>query len=166
MSDIKKEKYDYYCNDAGLTIVTICYILTAGGIVGRGMAIRSKQDAYDNEIGKPLAKKHALRAIKGRHLDSIKRKEVIGRLIQCKCPFAKKGERNPELSWWERRFLFGAKNMSKYADGIGFCPFMSVGEKGAAAGARLRLKMQGITAGIEARKVGFYSLINKRRAIC
>jgi len=113
--EIKKEKYDYYASRDGEKIVTVCYILTEGGIVGRGISICSEQDAYDETIGKGLAQKHALRAIKGRNLDSIKRKEVINRLIQCKCPFTKKGERNPELGWWERRFLFGIKKMHEYS---------------------------------------------------
>jgi len=119
MTEIKKEKYDYYHGKDGVAIVTVCYILTEGGLAGRGIAIRSEQDEYDYGIGRELAKNHALRAIKGRHLDSIKRKEVIGRLIQCKCPFTKKGELNPELSWWERRFLFGVKSMSNYLAGVG-----------------------------------------------
>lgn len=118
--EIKKEKYDYYYDCDGEAIVTVCYILTANGMVGRGVAVLSMQDEYDNHFGEELAKNHALRAIKRRHLDDFKRKEVIGLLIQCKCPFTKKGERNPELSWWERRFLFGFKNMSKYKGGIGY----------------------------------------------
>ena len=112
--EIKKEKYDYYYNRDGEPVVTICYILIENGIVGRGISVRSEQDVHDETIGKGLAKNHALRAIKGRFLDNFKRSEVIKLLIQCKCPFTKKGERNPELSWWERKFLFGAKNMHKY----------------------------------------------------
>ena len=162
MLKIKKEKYDYYNNTSttikktsgmGPTwvstlieklspIVTICYILTENGIVGRGVSVCSKQDKYDDSIGKGLAKGHALRAIKGRRLDNFKRPEVIKLLIQTKCPFTKKGERNPELSWWERKFLFGAKNMKAYIVGIGFIDFMSAGERGAAAGTKLRLELQ------------------------
>ena len=117
---IKKEKYDYYCNRDGDPVVTICYILTENGIVGRGVSVRSEQDIHDETIGKGLAKGHALRAIKGRSLDNFKRPEVIKLLIQTKCPFTKKGERNPELSWWERRFLFGAKNMHGHTIKSGF----------------------------------------------
>lgn len=142
--EIKKEKYDYYTSRDGEKIVTVCYILTKDGIVGRGISICSEQDAYDETIGKGLAQKHALRAIKGRPLDSIQREEVIHRLIQCKCPFTKKGERNPDLSWWERRFLFGTKYMHTYLNGIGFCPSMTAGERGAAAGIKFRLEMQRI----------------------
>jgi len=117
--EIKKEKYDYYYDCDGEAIVTVCYILVGNGMVGRGISVLSKQDNYDSHFGKELAKNHALRAIKGRHLDDIKRKEVIGRLMQCKCPFTKKGECNPELSWWERRFLFGAKSMGNYESELG-----------------------------------------------
>ena len=111
---------------------------------GRGVSVLSRQDKYDESEGKQLAKAHALRAIKGRRVDVFKRKEVIGRLIECKCPFLKKGERNPELGWWERRFLFGAKYMHTYLNGIGFCPSMTAGERGAAAGTKFRLEMQRI----------------------
>ena len=120
MLKIKKEKYDYYYNRDDEPIITVCYILTEIGVVGRGVSACSKQDEYDDSVGKGLAKGHALRAIKGRHLDNFKRKEVIDLLIQTKCPFTKKGERNPELSWWERRFLFGAKNMHGHTTKSGF----------------------------------------------
>lgn len=120
MLEIKKEKYDYYYNRDGEIVVTICYILIENGVAGRGISVLSQQDNYNEFIGKGLAKNHALRAIKGRSLDNFKRPEVINRLIQCKCPFTKKGERNPELSWWERRFLFGAKNMHKHTTKSGF----------------------------------------------
>lgn len=134
---IKKEKYDYYYNYSDFPktvllrekVITICYILTENGVVGRGVSVCSKQDEYDDSIGKGLAKGHALRAIKGRSLDNFKRKEVIGRLVQCRCPFTKKGERNPELSWWERRFLFGAKGMDKYDYGIGWDVFRFIVDK-------------------------------------
>lgn len=130
---IKKEKYDYYYNHDGETVVTVCYILTEDGSVGRGASVLSKQDEYDEKIGRKLARTHAIRAIKGRQIDAFKRKEVIDRLIQCRCPFLKKGERNPALSWWERRFLFGAKNMPSYIGG---------GERGTAAGTKLRMELQ------------------------
>ena len=126
--DIKKEKYDYYYSYSDFPktvllrekVITICYILTESGVVGRGISVCSKQDTYNEDIGKQLAKGHALRAIKGRHLDNFKRREVVSRLIQCKCPFTKKSERNPDLSWWERKFLFGAKNVYKHTTKSGF----------------------------------------------
>lgn len=121
---IKKEKYDYYYTrdvSHGIKIireedpiVIVCYLLTENGVVGRGISVLSKQDVYDETEGKKLAKINAIRAIKGRSIDIFRRKEVIARLIQTKCPFIKKGERNPRLNWWERRFLFGAKNMHEY----------------------------------------------------
>ena len=129
MLKIKKEKYDYYCNRDGEPVVTICYILTDNGIVGRGVSVCSEQDKYVETYGKGLAKGHALRAIKGRHIDNFKRSEVIKLLIQCKCPFTKKGERNPELSWWERKFLFGAKKMDKYDCRIGWDVFRFIVDK-------------------------------------
>ena len=161
---IKKEKYDYYYNNSTIIkktsacgptwlleknkfsylfpIITVCYILTEDGIVGRGVSVYNKQDEHAETIGKSFARQYALRAIKGRPLDNFKRKEVIDLLIQCKCPFTKKGERNPDLSWWERRFLFGAKKMHSYIDGIGFIEFMTAGERGAAAGIKLKLGIQ------------------------
>jgi len=112
--EIKKLKYDYYYDKDGNKIVTVCYILTVDGILGRGVSVCSIQDVFDEATGKVQAERHAARAIKGRSLDSFSRKEVIHRLIQCKCPFTKRGERFPVLSWWEARFLFGVKIMYKY----------------------------------------------------
>lgn len=140
--EIKKEKYDYYTNRAGEKIVTVCYILTEGGVVGRGVSAWNGKDEYDEIIGQNYAQQYALRAIKQRSLDPIKTSEVINRLIECKCPFAKKGERNPELSWWERRFLFGTKYIHTYLNGIGFCPSMTVVELDAAVRIKFRFGIQ------------------------
>lgn len=118
--EIKKEKYDYYYNRDGESIVTVCYLLTKDGIVGRGVSVRSETDERDEIIGKRFAKKYALRAIKGRPLDNFVRSSVIDQLIRTKCPFIKKGEKNPDLNWWERKFLFGKNNMTAYITKIGF----------------------------------------------
>lgn len=138
---IKKEKYDYHYDRNGVPIITVCYILTENGIVGRGVSVLSKQDEYYKEAGDMLAQTHAIRAIKGRRIDNFSRKEVIASLIRCKCPFIKKGERNPRLSWWERQFLFGTKKMHKY-NACGYFELMSAGERGSAIGTKLRLEMQ------------------------
>ena len=125
MLKIQKEKYDYYYNNrTGKEVITVCYLLTDNNVVGRGVAVLSEQDEHDAMVGKKLAKNYAIRAIKGRSVDAFKRKEVVDLLIACKCPFTKKGERNPDLSWWERKFLFGAKNMREYVAGIGSVEFL------------------------------------------
>ena len=108
--EIKKEKYDYYTSRNGEKIVTVCYILTEDGTVGRGISIWNGKDEYNETIGQNYSQQYALRAIKWRHIDPIRRPEIINRLIQCKCPFTKKGEHNPQLSYWEMRLLFGKKN--------------------------------------------------------
>jgi len=119
--NIKKEKYNYYFDEKEVSpVVMVCYLWLESGVVGRGVAVCSKQDAYDENIGMGLAKNHAMRAIKGRQIDSFKRKEVISLLIESRCPFTKKGEKNPELSWWERKFLFGWRKMDKYRAGWGW----------------------------------------------
>lgn len=124
--EIKKEKYDYYYAYAyfpkGILltkpIVTVCYILTKDNNVGRGISICSPKDIpdskEDSKEGKRLAKYNAIRVLKGRSIPLIRRKEAIEQLIRVKCPFIKKGELNPHLSWWERKFLFGRKRMYEY----------------------------------------------------
>ena len=45
------------------------------------------------------------------------RSESVKTLIETECPFVRKGEKNPELSFYERKLLFGRRFMevvSKY----------------------------------------------------
>ena len=123
--DIKKEKYDYYhyyMGDYGeeIPIVIVCYLLTEKDNIGRGISICSREDEFNEVEGKEIAKHNALRALKHRSIPLIRRREAIDLLIQAKCPFIKKGELNPVLSWWEKKFLFGKKGMYEYRYKGGF----------------------------------------------
>ena len=99
--EIKKEKYDYYYNynnsDFLKTvlikekIVTVCYLLTENGDIGRGISVCSREDEFNEDEGKKIAKHNAIRALKHRSIPLIRRREAIERLIQVKCPFIKKG---------------------------------------------------------------------------
>jgi len=122
---IVKEGFDYYYDKEGNTIVTVCCVLTDSGVVGRGIAVLSEEDFKNerasDETGRQFARCYALRIVKNRKTREIKNQEAINRLIQCKCPFIKRAEKNPELSWWWKKVLFGKKKMHdvKYRIGYG-----------------------------------------------
>lgn len=126
--EIKKEKYDYYYEYTGFPntillrkpIVTVCYILLNDGNIGRGISICSRQDTFSDIEGKKIAKYNAIRGLKCRLIPLIRRREAVDLLIKVKCPFIKKGELNPVLSWWEKKFLFGKKGMYEYRYKGGF----------------------------------------------
>ncbi|KKN09469.1 hypothetical protein LCGC14_1046340 [marine sediment metagenome] len=112
---IRKEKFDFhYDMEDFKPYVTVCYLWMENGDVARGMSVCSYDDKWDEEEGKRLAKHFAVRALRGNNLDPVQMRQIIQILIRTQCPFTKKGEKNPELSWWERRFLFGSKRMENY----------------------------------------------------
>ena len=82
--------------------------------MARGVTACSYDDVVDEGEGRNWAKSFALRALKGRELDPIVDRRAIKILISTWCPFTKKGELNPELSWYERKLLFGWKRMHDY----------------------------------------------------
>ena len=61
-----------------------------------------------------------MRSLKDRKNDEITNFKILKILINTKCPFIKKGEKNPELSWYEKKLLFGWKKMRDYKAGVGF----------------------------------------------
>ncbi len=118
---IRKEKYDFhYDMEDFQPYVTVCYLWMESGDIARGMSVCSYDDVWNGEEGKRLAKHFAVRALRGNNLEPVQMRQIITILIRTQCPFTKKGEKNPELSWWERRFLFNSKRMDKYESGEGY----------------------------------------------
>jgi len=114
--EIVKTKYYGYSipklgdNEVEIQDVTVCLIMNSYGDYARGITVfNSVEDIYNITVGQWEAKQSALRALKGRHIQGncFKRAEAISTLIRCKCPWTKKGERNPELAPFEKRLLFG-----------------------------------------------------------
>ena len=121
---MKKEKvvidkvkyYGYIIPSKGEEIeyqdVTVCLILDIKGNWARGVTVFNRdQDVYDETIGRWQAKLYAERALKDRGIkkNNFSREKAIESLMRSRCPWTKKGEKNPELSYFERRLLFGKK---------------------------------------------------------
>lgn len=127
---IRKEKFYFYDSPNDLdSRVTVCYLWLENGDVGRGVAIYNPKDVYDVTTGKLWAKTFAVAALRDKtkitrgkeeiDLGLINRKEAVQALIRSDCPFIKKAEKNPVMSWGERKFLFGWKKMMNYIPNTG-----------------------------------------------
>ena len=97
----------------GLNVVAACTIKD-GDDIGRGVAICSPDDVPDDDKGKALARRYALRALKGRGYTRINDKRAVGVLLRTDCPFTFHVDMHPVLTWQERRQLFGYKRMFEY----------------------------------------------------
>lgn len=111
---ITREKYDYYYNDFAEATITVCYLCDDRFNVARGISVLSKNDKYNEERGQEIAKENSLHALKGRKNEKFRRLEVIEQLILARCPFINKGDLNPELTWYEKYFVFGPKKINKF----------------------------------------------------
>lgn len=110
---VDKEVY-YNCHDFnGEDRVTVC-LVKSGDNVARGVTACSYDDEVNEGIGKDYAKHYALRALKGRDVGAITDRRAIKILISTWCPHTKNGELNPDLSWYEKKLLFGWKRMHDY----------------------------------------------------
>jgi len=95
-------------------LVTICIIADDKGNTARGLSVFSINDSFVLEVGMNDAECKAIRAIKGRKLEKeYSDKRAIRVLVGVRCPYTLPAERNPELSLFERRLLFGKKFMEK-----------------------------------------------------
>jgi len=97
--------YDEEDSDVSIEV----YLIDDDVNVARGVSIKSKHD--ENDPNSKLAMKRALRAIKKRKLINNKFKDwrAIKTLIKCNAPFTVHSELNPQLSFYERKLLFGKK---------------------------------------------------------
>lgn len=105
---MKRAFYNY--SDDGRKIVTVC-VIEDNGVTARGVAVCSPDDEPDMEKGMRLAERYALHAIKGRDEIRITDRRAIGALIKVDCPWLYHSELKPDLSWRERKCLFGRARM-------------------------------------------------------
>lgn len=99
----KEMKYFYTLAD----IVTVCLIVI-GNNCARGLSICSPQDEFDKREGMRLAYRYACMAMgRSKQLRQISNPQAIAGLIKSGCPFVKRGERNPVLTWAEVRMIRG-----------------------------------------------------------
>jgi len=95
-------------------LVTVCIIADDKGNTARGISALSINDSFVLEVGMYDAECKALRAIKGRKLEKeYSDKRAIRTLVGVRCPYTLPAEKNPKLSLFERRILFGKKFMEK-----------------------------------------------------
>jgi hypothetical protein len=105
-----KDKYYVLKDDKGNDRVTVC-LVEGGEKVARGIAICDWSDYFDLKTGKEKSYRNAVRALRGRRCDSVRKKQAIDILILTKAPFLLKGEISPCLSFFERRLLYGRDSL-------------------------------------------------------
>ena len=103
-----KEYYYSYKDRHDIERVWVC-ALTDGVEWARGVAVCSPKDTPNSSKGRFEAKCRALRAIKGRGEPAITDHRAIGVLQMVQCPWCLHGELNCDLSFTERRKLFGKR---------------------------------------------------------
>jgi len=103
---MKEKTYYYYEGDDFIPVIKVVLIYD-GMNVARGVAVKSVMDAFDPNHDK--ARLRALRAIKKRKLINNEFKDIraIRILSKHKAPFLVHSELNPQLSFFERKLLFG-----------------------------------------------------------
>lgn len=97
--------------------ITVCLILDDKGNWARGVTVFNRdEDVYNEKIGKIQARQYALRALKNRKIDKneFERIPAVETLVRTKCPFTKKGQKNINLTMYERSLLFGKNFQEKY----------------------------------------------------
>lgn len=95
--------------------ITVCLIWNKeNNEIARGISVCSDQDQWVSGEGLIIARENAIRALKRRRIDPIKKWEIIKILIRTRAPFTKKAELFPELSFFEIKLLFGKNCIEKY----------------------------------------------------
>jgi len=136
---LKKEKYIEFKNKDGEVVVAECLLLDDEDNWARGVAIWNRDtDPFSKTIGRSAARFYAIRALRGKAnkvidrfciyypndpwkidsrevLNEFSSDNAINKLMEVRCPFLRKGELNPELSWFERRVLFGRRKFKNIA---------------------------------------------------
>lgn len=112
----RKQIIEAIIERTGTQDVTVCLVLDTKGNWARGVTVWNRDlDVYNFEIGQKEAQVYAERALKKREIkrNLFKREEVVETLMRSRCPWVMKGGRNPELSFYERKLLFGKGYMEK-----------------------------------------------------
>ena len=114
-----KEYIKFYPANSGKfkdkTIVTV-FTIRDGDNFGRGVSICAANDEFNADTGMFHAKNYAMRGVKGRANILIADERAIRELLKTNCPFVFHSQAlDPffDLTWQERRFLFGKKNYLK-----------------------------------------------------
>lgn len=101
-----KDFYYFYFDRELQDRVTVCVLLNQDtGDTARGISVCSKDDEFNREEGKRMAKIMALKALKGRRLEYFINKTVIKILLECECPWVDKCKFCPTLSFHEMKGL-------------------------------------------------------------
>ena len=107
-------------------VVIVCTIMDSRGRFGRGVSVCSPSDVPNVVIGSNWAKRYAKHAILGRPDIQITDYRAIRTILNTDCPFVMQSEMNPSLTFQEKAFYFGKKNVK--ADKIH--PPKLIGESG------------------------------------
>jgi len=92
--------------------ITVC-LLDDGSKVVRGISACSENDVFDMEESMKYSKHRALRALKGRKDQGVEYEKAIRIFLNTGCPFTKFSDSNPELSFFEKRMMYGKKMKAK-----------------------------------------------------
>jgi hypothetical protein len=105
----------------GEPMVTVCTAYN-GIDFGRGVAVRSVDDEWDQHKAFFVARCYAVRALKGRPDKFITDKRAISVLAKTMCPWVKHSDGNPMVTWRERKILLSRGDFAKTVDkaGLGF----------------------------------------------
>ncbi len=117
--EMQGDLYEIVLNKIREQDATICLVLDDKGNWARGVTVFNRdEDIYNEEIGQKQAKRYALRALKGRKVErnEFEREPAVMTLLRARCPFTKKGQKNVDLSMYERSLLFGKKFQEKYKE--------------------------------------------------
>lgn len=100
-------------------MVTVCTAYN-GIDFGRGVAVRSVDDEWDQHKAFFVARCYAVRALKGRPDKFITDKRAISVLAKTMCPWVKHSDGNPMVTWRERKILLSRGDFAKTVDKAGF----------------------------------------------
>lgn len=105
MSEIIKEIYYYFRETKNRRpVITICLLQTKKGNIGKGIALCSKKDMPNKSIGRTIAKRRALRALKKKESSlPIRRNRIYPAEILI--DEIKKSYYNSVLTGWESKLL-------------------------------------------------------------
>ena len=99
------ERYCYRINQ-----ITVCLVVD-GKQAARGIAICSPLDTFDISVGGKIAFQNAMKAMgNSKHLRPIVDWRARKTLLESDCPFVRKGEKNPVLTWREVKMVKGVKD--------------------------------------------------------
>jgi len=98
------------------TVVTVCTIMD-GNKFGRGVSVCSPSDTPNMVAGSNWARRYAIHSIKPNR-KGLRRPDVpitdyraIRTILNTDCPFVMQSEMNPNLTFQEKAFFFGKKNV-------------------------------------------------------